>query len=234
MIHMAPDRVALTCPWATTPGAVARPTGQPTAGGRVLRVEVPAVLKELSMMCVNIPIDRIIVPPKRREIENLEPYIRSMRDLGLLAPIMVKPQGEEYLLVLGHGRLQAAKALGCTHIAAVIRTFDRLHAELATINENLIRQELPALERAEQLRRRKEIYEQLHSEAGGQAGPGRGHHEKRRNDFAPFAAAMGRHWEEWEIPREAEDPWDTPNTDTILPAKGRTSEGRGREHHQAG
>lgn len=100
---------------------------------------------DLSMMCVNIPIDRIIVPPGHREVDNIEPYIRSMRDVRLLAPIVVTPQGEEYLLVFGNRRLQAAKALGCTHIPAIIRDFDPLHAELARIDENLIRQELPVL-----------------------------------------------------------------------------------------
>ena len=142
------------------------------------------------MTCFNISIDRIIVPPGYREVDTLEPYIRSMRDVGLLAPIVVTPQGEQYRLVCGHRRLQAAKAVGSTHIPAVIRSFDRLHAELARIDEKLIRQELPALERAEQLHRRKEIYEQLHPEAAWQAGPGRGHHEKPRNDFTPFAEAM--------------------------------------------
>ena len=97
---------------------------------------------------------------------------------------------EEYLLVFGNGQLQAAKALGCMHIPAIIRDFDPLHAELARIDENLIRQELPVLDRAEQLRRRKAIYEALHPETRGQAGPGRGHHEKRRKDFAPFAEEM--------------------------------------------
>ena len=159
-------------------------------GAFVLRVEVPAVPVDLSIECVNIPIDRIIVPPGYREVDNIEPYIRSMRNVGLLAPIVVTPEGEKYRLVFGHGRLQAAKALGCTHIPAIIRDFDALHAELASIDENLIRQELPVLERAEQLRRRKTIYEALHPEAKGQAGPGRGHHENRRKDFASFAEEM--------------------------------------------
>ena len=48
---------------------------------------------------------------------------------------------------------------------------DDLDAELVEIDENLIRNELTVLERGEQLRRRKEIYEAKHPETrGGVAG----------------------------------------------------------------
>jgi DNA modification methylase len=61
-----------------------------------------------------------------------------------------------------------------------------LKADLAEIDENLIRQELSVLERAECLKKRKEIYEIMYP-VPAKGGPGRGHKEKQRNNFYPFS-----------------------------------------------
>jgi len=61
--------------------------------------------------------------------------------------------------------MAAYKFLELTEIEANVVKLDSLHAELATIDENLVRNELTALERGEQLARRKQIYEALHPEA---------------------------------------------------------------------
>ena len=64
----------------------------------------------------------------------------------------------------GYHRLEACRELGWTSIPAVIVEFDDLHAEIAEIDENLVRNELTALERSEQFRRRKDVYEAIHPE----------------------------------------------------------------------
>ena len=64
----------------------------------------------------------------------------------------------------------AARRLGWQSIPARIAPLDALRAELAEIDENLIRQELTALEEAEHLQRRVEILEALGERA--QASPG--------------------------------------------------------------
>lgn len=51
-----------------------------------------------------------------------------------------------------------------TSIPATVSNVDGLQAELAEIDENLIRNELHFIEQGEQLLRRKEIYEELHPE----------------------------------------------------------------------
>ncbi len=89
----------------------------------------------------------------------------SIAELGLLQPIGIRKDGT---LVYGYHRLEACKRLGWTEIPAVIVDGDDLRAELAEIDENLIRAELTVLERAEQLLRRKEIYEQLYPEASSE------------------------------------------------------------------
>jgi ParB-like nuclease domain len=142
------------------------------------------------LLCRTIPIEQIRVPPGHRDIRHLDSYMQSLREVGLSQPILVVPDGLAYRLIAGVHRLQAATTLGWDNIPAIILEVDGLHARLASIDENLIRQELTVLERAESLRERKEIYEHLHPETTQHAGPDRGHRDKRRNDFAAFTEAM--------------------------------------------
>jgi ParB-like nuclease domain len=135
-----------------------------------------------------IRIDEITVPPGQRELRNLDELINSIQTLGLLQPVLVVPEGSHYRLIAGWHRYTACQRLGWLEIPANILALDDPHVELAKIDENLIRQQLTILERGEQYRRRKEIYETLHPETKHGNGPGRGNQEKKRNQFVSFTA----------------------------------------------
>lgn len=85
----------------------------------------------------------------------------SIKELGLLNPITVNEDGT---LIAGMHRLEACKLLGYEEIKVNKINLSSLLAELAEIDENLVRNELHWLESDKQLRRRKAIYEQLHPE----------------------------------------------------------------------
>ena len=68
----------------------------------------------------------------------------------------------DHTLVAGLHRLEAAKLLGWTEVECTVCELDGLHAELAEIDENVIRTGLSDLELSELLARRKKIYETLH------------------------------------------------------------------------
>jgi ParB family chromosome partitioning protein len=106
-----------------------------------------------------IPITQIVIPQHRKTRGNIEQLANSIRDLGLLNPITLTTS---YHLIAGYHRYLACQSLGWRDIPANIVTLDALHAELAEIDENLQRQELTVLERAEQLARRKNIYEEVY------------------------------------------------------------------------
>ena len=108
-----------------------------------------------------VPIDSVVVPAGRRPVRDVERLAESVARLGLLNPITVT---ESLRLVAGRNRLEACRSLGWEEIPATVVSLSDLDAELAEIDENLCRNELTALERAEQLRRRKEIYEAAHPE----------------------------------------------------------------------
>lgn len=124
---------------------------------------------------MKVPIDRIVSSGVRiRALGDTHALAESIHESGLLNPITVTP---DMRLIAGAHRLEACKQLGWDEIEVHVLALDDLHAELAEIDENLIRAELTTLERAEHLSRRKAIYEELHPETrtvNAKGGPGRG------------------------------------------------------------
>lgn len=121
----------------------------------------------------DVEIAKLVIAPGRRPVRDVEALADSIQRIGLLNPITVTP---ELRLVTGRNRVEAFKRLGRSRIPANVVTLDKLHLELAEIDENLVRNELTALERGEQLARRKRIYEALHPETkqgGSRPGSGR-------------------------------------------------------------
>ena len=118
----------------------------------------------------NIPITSIRVENRMRPLDDAKvaELAASIAELGLLQPIGVRPDGT---LVYGYHRLEACKQLGWTEIPAVVVDGDDLRAELAEISENLIRNELTLLERAEHLARMRAVYERLYPNARGVGRP---------------------------------------------------------------
>lgn len=119
-----------------------------------------------------IPIAMIDVPEGGRTVGDVSALAGSIRSEGQLQPILVRRRSSgRFYLIFGRHRLAAMRSLGMTHIVAVVaESLNKLHAEMAMIDENLMRCELTVLERAEQSRRRKEIYEALNPEAPRKAG----------------------------------------------------------------
>lgn len=103
-----------------------------------------------------VPIDDIVTIKRKRPLKDFEALKNSIKELGLLNPITVY---RDKVLVAGYHRLEACKALGWKEIPVINLENDNLKAEQAQIDENIIRNKLTALEMAEQLMRRKEIYE---------------------------------------------------------------------------
>ncbi|NLG19785.1 MAG: ParB N-terminal domain-containing protein [Fibrobacter sp.] len=98
----------------------------------------------------------------KNEGEKFSPSFRTTgaiaAEVGLLNPITVRKDG---YLVAGRHRLEACRKLGYIHIQATLLDGSALHAELAEIDENLIRNDLTAMEQGEHLRRRDEILADL-------------------------------------------------------------------------
>ena len=112
---------------------------------------------------MKIKISDIKINPGRRNAEPkaIEELSKSIAAVGLMNPITVT---QDNTLIAGLHRLEAAKSLGWTEIECNSIGMSSLQAELAEIDENIVRTSLSRQELGEQFLRRKEIYEMLHPE----------------------------------------------------------------------
>lgn len=88
-------------------------------------------------------------PRKRFEEAKLEELAASIREKGVLEPILVRREGLKYRIIAGERRWRAAQRAGLKEIPAVVReASDREAFELALV-ENLQRADLNAIEESE-------------------------------------------------------------------------------------
>jgi ParB family chromosome partitioning protein len=88
-------------------------------------------------------------PRKTFSDESMQDLTASVREHGIIQPLLVRRVGAGYELIAGERRLRAAKLAGMTTVPAIVRELgDKDMAELAMI-ENLQREDLHFLEEAE-------------------------------------------------------------------------------------
>ena len=103
---------------------------------------------------MKVKISNIKINPGRRETEPkaIEELARSIVAVGLMNPITLD---QNNTLIAGLHRLEAAKLMGWTEIECNIIGMSGLQAELAEIDENIVRTKLTKQELGDQLLRRK-------------------------------------------------------------------------------
>ncbi|WP_026195687.1 ParB/RepB/Spo0J family partition protein [Verrucomicrobium sp. 3C] len=100
----------------------------------------------------NLPVDRLVSSPyqprKTFTEEALEELAGSIRERGILQPLIVRRAGEKYEIIAGERRWRAAMRAGLSEVPAIVRpASDQEMLELALV-ENLQRSDLPILEEA--------------------------------------------------------------------------------------
>lgn len=100
-----------------------------------------------------IPISKILSNPyqPRRNFDegSLQELSRSIKQYGVVQPIIVRETKEGYELVAGERRLRACKMLGVETMPAIVRNYSDLEMLEIAFLENLQREDLNALEEAE-------------------------------------------------------------------------------------
>jgi ParB family chromosome partitioning protein len=118
---------------------------------KVLGKGIDALLPEAKRGLVEIEIDRIENNPyqPRKKLGSLDELVSSIKENGIVEPIVVRTKEDRYEVICGERRLRAAEQLGMKYIPAVVReASDKELLELALI-ENLQREDLNPLEVAE-------------------------------------------------------------------------------------
>ncbi len=128
-----PGPVPVAAPGTAAPS----PVPQPDAHERVQRV----------------PLERIrpcpLQPRKDFSAESLHELADSIREQGIVQPLVVRQRGDHYELIAGERRWRAAQLLGLSEAPVIVRSADdRVALELALI-ENLQRENLNAMEEAQ-------------------------------------------------------------------------------------
>jgi ParB family transcriptional regulator, chromosome partitioning protein len=102
---------------------------------------------------VDLPIDAVVPNPRQpREVFDeveIEGLATSIRDMGLLQPIVVRPVDESsYELIAGERRLRASRVAGLETLPAVVRHTDDADLLKEALVENIHRVQLNPLEEA--------------------------------------------------------------------------------------
>ena len=111
-----------------------------------------------------LELDLDMIEPNRKQPRKyfdetaLEELAASLKDYGMIQPIVVKKNGDYYEIIAGERRWRAAKIAGLTKVPVVIKKWEEGEAFEAALVENLQREDLNPMEEAESYHRLQEEF----------------------------------------------------------------------------
>jgi ParB family chromosome partitioning protein len=118
--------------------------------GRGLSALIPGAAQEGGLL--EIPVAAVVPNPRQPRVdfaeEALAALARSIREVGVLQPIVVRVRDGGYELVAGERRLRAARLAGLATVPAIVRETDDTDSLREALIENIHREDLSPLELA--------------------------------------------------------------------------------------
>lgn len=108
-------------------------------------------IREVSKIVREVEITKITMPDTRfRKAykENLTHLTESIREHGILEPILVRRDGDSFILTAGARRLEAAKLIGMERVPCITLEEDETDSAVLSIIENIHRENLNMFEEA--------------------------------------------------------------------------------------
>ncbi len=170
----------------TLPTPTAQPSGPAADGAGTTRGDEPPTgpLSDsgptgvLGAWFAEVPVDAIVPNPRQpRQVfdeEAMAELVHSVREVGLLQPVVVRPTGPgSYELVMGERRWRACREVGMTVVPAIVRHTQDDAMLRDGLLENLHRAQLNPLEEAAAYQQLLEDFGCTHEELAGRIGRSR-------------------------------------------------------------
>lgn len=109
-------------------------------------------------------------PRKHFNQEALEDLAATIREHGILTPVVVRRASIGFQIIAGERRVRAARLAGLTHVPAIVKDADDSQALQMALVENLQREDLNPMESAEAYQRLIDEYGLTQEELAGRVG----------------------------------------------------------------
>jgi len=123
----------------------------------------------------NIPIDKIVtnILQPRKDMGDLEGLAQSIKEMGIIEPIIVRTRDGKFEIIAGERRFKAAELAGLTEIPCIEHEVPDNEALEITIIENIQRKNLNLFETAFSLKSLNDIYGYTHQDIAQKIGKSR-------------------------------------------------------------
>ncbi len=142
--------------------------------GRGLEALIPQAERSALVM---VPVTSIQPNPQQPrtafDSEALESLCASIKQVGILQPLVVRRHGDGYVLVAGERRWRAAQSAGLSEVPALVRPGDETSSLTEALIENIQREDLTALEEAAAYQQLQEDFGLTHAEIAQRVGKSR-------------------------------------------------------------
>ena len=127
---------------------------------------------------IEVAVDHIVPNPNQPRVhfdeESLSELSASIREIGVLQPVLIREAGDgKYELIAGERRWRAARRAGLTMIPAVLGTVDQRGSVERALIENLHRQDLTPLEEAAAYQQLIDDFQFTHEQVATRVGKSR-------------------------------------------------------------
>jgi len=122
-----------------------------------------------------VPLEDLLTNPNqpRQSVGDLSELVASVREKGVLEPILVRPLGGRFQIIAGERRYRAAIEAGLAEVPCVVRAADDAEVMEIALVENLQRRDLTPFEEADGLSVLAETYKYTHEKMAEKLGKSR-------------------------------------------------------------